>query len=399
MKKIVILIGGCRYNRGSEAMVRGIVKTLRASGRERQIILSSKDDTTGNSLDISGVDRYVRRFTYNRNNKLLRYPIGVLRYILHLKELTNHINHSTLLKECEDSDLVIVVGGDNYDKAYGAFNDMHSFNKTLRKVSKGKIALLNCSLNPDEIDDKIIEDMTLFDKVTIRESISREALQDRLPDNLWEYYPDIAFNMDPKETELPKCFSLGDVIGINLSPLILGDFYTNNKELILQEYKDIIDYAVNTLKKQILLIPHVMNNSDLVVLKELYGFFKDNESVHILDNENLSAPEIKYIISNCWAYMGARTHSTIAAYSSCVPTMVLGYSVKSRGIAKDLFDDESKFVVPIQKITDKGSLKKIFADFTDNREDLKVYLDNTIPGYLEKASQYSEFFDRILGDE
>ena len=103
MKKVVLMIGGCRYNRGSEAMVRGGVKTLRSGNPEIQIVLSSRDDNTGNSLKIDGVDKYIRRFTYDRNNKLLRYSIGVLRYILHIKHWTNWINHSVLLKECISS--------------------------------------------------------------------------------------------------------------------------------------------------------------------------------------------------------------------------------------------------------------------------------------------------------
>ena len=177
MKKVILMIGGCRYNRGSEAMVRGCIKTLRSKNPDIQLVLSSRDDNTVNSLKIEGVDKYIKRFTYNRNNKLLRYLIGVLRYILHIKHWTNWINHSVLLKESRDADLVIVVGGDNYDKAYGAFADMHSFNKTLKKTIKGKMVFLNCSLNPDEISNAIIKDLHLFDKVTAREQLTYAKLK------------------------------------------------------------------------------------------------------------------------------------------------------------------------------------------------------------------------------
>ena len=136
------MIGGCRYNRGSEAMVRGCIKTLRAQNPDIELIVSSRDDNTGHSLHIEGVDKYVRRFTYDRNRKLLRYSIGVLRYILHMKQWTNWINHSVLLNECRDADLIIIVGGDNYDRAYGAFADMHSFHKTLKKIIKGKMVCI-----------------------------------------------------------------------------------------------------------------------------------------------------------------------------------------------------------------------------------------------------------------
>ena len=53
--------------------------------------------------------------------------------------------------------------------------------------------------------------------------------------------------------------------------------------------------------------------------------------------EGLNASEIKWIISQCSAFIGARTHSTIAALSSSVPTISLGYSLKAKGINEDIF--------------------------------------------------------------
>lgn len=98
-------------------------------------------------------------------------------YILHIKHGTNWIDHCALLKESRDADLVIVVGGDNYDKAYGAFLYMHFFNKTLKKTIKGKMIFINFSLNPDEVSSTIIKDLLLFDKVTVREQITYAKLK------------------------------------------------------------------------------------------------------------------------------------------------------------------------------------------------------------------------------
>ena len=397
MKKVILMIGGCRYNRGSEAMVRGCIKTLRSKNPDIQLVLSSRDDNTVNSLKIEGVDKYIKRFTYNRNNKLLRYLIGVLRYILHIKHWTNWINHSVLLKESRDADLVIVVGGDNYDKAYGAFADMHSFNKTLKKTIKGKMVFLNCSLNPDEISNAIIKDLHLFDKVTAREQLTYAKLKELLPEDKLEYYPDIAFAMEPKQVELPACFLTGDVIGINLSPLILKGNYTDKAEMIIQEYNKIVEYIVNVLDKQVLLIPHVMRNADLSVLRKIYERYQDNNRVFLLENEGLTSPEIKYIISNCYMYFGARTHSTIAAYSTCVPTLVLGYSIKSIGIARDIFGKEEGYVVPVQSISEPDKLFEAFISFVGEREQVLRTLKSVIPEYVEKANTYSDFFDKLIG--
>lgn len=397
MKKVVLMIGGCQYNRGSEAMVRGCIKTLRAANPTIQIILSSRDDDTGHSLNIEGIDKYIKRFTYNRNNKLFRYSIGIMRYILQMKHLTDWINHYELLNECRNADLVIVVGGDNYDKAYGAFADMHSFNRTLKKIIKGKMVFLNCSLNPNEINRAIINDLLLFDKVTAREQITYLKLKEFLPDNKLEYYPDIAFTMEPKQVDLPFCFSAGEVIGINLSPLILKRNYTDDSEKVVQEYIKIVEYIVNVLGKQVLLIPHVMHGADLSVLRNIYDKYKGNSRVFLMENEKLTSPEIKYIISNCYMYLGARTHSTIAAYGTCVPTLVLGYSVKSIGIARDLFGKEKGYVVPVQSISESDSLFEAFKVFAGERDKVLHILKSVIPEYLAKAEAYVDFFQKLIG--
>jgi polysaccharide pyruvyl transferase WcaK-like protein len=56
-----------------------------------------------------------------------------------------------------------------------------------------------------------------------------------------------------------------------------------------------------------------------------------------LMNPRLNAPQIKYVISKCRFFIGARTHSTIAALSSNIPTVSIAYSIKARGINQDIF--------------------------------------------------------------
>ena len=62
--------------------------------------------------------------------------------------------------------------------------------------------------------------------------------------------------------------------------------------------------------------------------------------------------ELKGCISRCRFLVAARTHASIAAYSTGVPTLVAGYSVKARGIARDLFGTEDGHVLPVQAMDD-----------------------------------------------
>lgn len=395
MKKIVILIGSCRFNRGSEAIVRGCVESIRDAETDCEIIVSS-GDAADTAVRIEGVSRFLSRFSYNRENKLIRYTVGVLRYVLHLKSLTNWINHYPLLKECKRANLILVIGGDNYDKAYGAFSDMNSLNKTLKKLAEGKMVFLNCSINADELDRKIIMDLKLFDKVTVREPDTYNILSRFLPDGKLEHYPDIAFKMEAAEISVPTCFQKGDVIGINLSSLILGKDYTECPDIVMAEYENIIGYIVFQLRKQVLLIPHVMNNADLSVLRKIYEKWKDNPNVYLIEDEGLSAPELKYIISKCYMYFGARTHSTIAAYSSFVPTLVLGYSAKAFGIAKDIFGSANGYVIPVQDVKRRNDIFDRFVEFAAKRDDTLEIVKCRMPEYLEKVKGYDKFFKEIL---
>ena len=95
--------------------------------------------------------------------------------------------------------------------------------------------------------------------------------------------------------------------------------------------------------------------------------------------------ELKGYIARCRMFIGARTHSTIAAYSQCVPTLVLGYSVKSRGIARDLFGSEEHYVIPVQGMTDPSALANGFDWLLKNENDIRVHLEKTMPGYKKQA--------------
>ena len=58
------------------------------------------------------------------------------------------------------------------------------------------------------------------------------------------------------------------------------------------------------------------------------------------------------------ALRGARTHAVIAAYSSGVPTLALGYSVKAKGLAEDIFGVDTPYVLPIENIADETAVTR-----------------------------------------
>jgi len=94
--------------------------------------------------------------------------------------------------------------------------------------------------------------------------------------------------------------------------------------------------------------------------------------------------------------VGARTHSTIAAYSTCVPTIVLGYSIKSRGIALDLFGTTENYVLPVQELK-QGELRDAFVWMQEKEEEIRQHLNDIMPAYKEKAAAVGKELKEILG--
>ena len=95
--------------------------------------------------------------------------------------------------------------------------------------------------------------------------------------------------------------------------------------------------------------------------------------------------ELKGFISRCRIFVGARTHATIAAYSTCVPTLVVGYSVKARGIAKDIFGEYEHYTISAQSLKEKKDLTESFKWILEREEEIRKHLVDFMPEYINKT--------------
>ena len=145
----------------------------------------------------------------------------------------------------------------------------------------------------------------------------------------------------------------------------------------MANYIKLIQHILSETKYSVALIPHVIwkNSDDLQTLLDLYKLFRDNERVAIIDvNRTLNCCQLKYIISKCKFLVTARTHASIAAYSTGVPTLVTGYSVKAKGIAKDIFGDYKGYVCPVQELSSEKDLLNDFLYVVNNQEFIRQKL-------------------------
>ena len=175
------------------------------------------------------------------------------------------------------------------------------------------------------------------------------------------------------------------MLGLNISPMIVDNEKTPG--ITMQNYKALISHILETTDLHIALIPHVVweSNDDRKPIRQLYEAFASTGRV--IELPDGSAPELKGYISRCEMFIGARTHATIAAYSSCVPTLVVGYSIKARGIAKDLFGTDEGYVLPVQALAKKEDLVNAFDWLYQNAQVQKAHLQQIMPDYCKKAKE------------
>ena len=278
--------------------------------------------------------------------------------------------------------LYLSIGGDMYCYELSRKEAITANSAFVR--AGARTILWGCSLEPELLEDpEVVADMKRYTLITPRESITAEALRKAGVVENVKLFPDPAFALEPEKTKLPAGFQPGKTIGINVSPMIVRHEKTTG--ITLANYRKLIDHILQTTDDSVALIPHVMwnYNDDRLTLQELYRGFEADERVLLFPD--LSCGKLKYIISRCKAFIGARTHATIAAYSSSVPTLVVGYSVKARGIARDLFGTEENYVLPVQTLEDPEELIRAYDWMMSKEQEIRGQLQALMPAYCAHA--------------
>ena len=278
--------------------------------------------------------------------------------------------------------VIYAIGGDNY--CYPEMvKDLILANRMLHKKGFETI-LLGCSIEPDSLEEDLLTDLNSYARIIARESITYNALKNAgIPQEKLALERDPAFTLKPAIVPVPLAgFIPRRTIGINLSPMAQG--VETKAGITMESYKALIRHIITTSNAQVALIPHVVweSNDDREPLRELYEEFAETGRVVMIDD--MSARDLKVVIAQCSLFIGARTHATIAAYSSGVPTLVLGYSVKSRGIATDLFQGTSvermtpslpaPFVLPVQQLNDSQELIAAYDTLLANAAEVQAVL-------------------------
>lgn len=291
------------------------------------------------------------------------------------------------LEDNYENTIAYSIGGDNYSYYYTA-KILGNYNINFKKRG-AKTTLIGCSINEDLFSfDDVVRDLKSYDLVTARESITYNNL---IKSGINAYLiPDSAFTLKTiyKDWDNEK-----ETIGINLSSLIQG--LEKDKGIIYENYKVLIDYIIENTDYNIALIPHVIQsfNDDLKTLTNLYNEYKETNRVVLI--EDCNCMELKGYIARCKMLIASRTHASIAGYSSCIPTLVTGYSVKSKGIARDIFGTDVNYVIPINNLQTKDDLKNGFIWLEQNYDKTRKHLEDSMTEYINRCYILKTWVDKL----
>lgn len=384
MSKYMAILNTVKHNRGSEALARGVIDIIIEHEPDAQIFVVANDADIEQLTPLPGSAGFIRKSTIVKGNYLKGAIYLFLKKILKQEYVAASMRYAKLLSICKDSDSIICFGGDNYDIRYGMYQNLHELHSVLRRKCNAKMIMYDCSLGEEDLTSEAIEDFLQFDEITVRECISESNLKKVYHRDNVHYYPDPAFAMKSEKVELPNGWENGKMVGINLSELILDSKYGGDQETLFDAYQNLVKRVIDIGFIPVF-VPHVMAGQDYLPLSKLCERCRHMGKMILLD-ECYNAAQLKYIISNCTLYVGARTHSTIAAYSSCIPTLAVGYSVKSRGIATDLFGTDEHYVISVQDILEDHQLADGFQWLYEHQDVIRERLTTFMPEYIEKAS-------------
>ena len=289
----------------------------------------------------------------------------------------------------KNADAVLALGGDNYSLDYGRPDRFFDTPELTRQAGKPFViwgaSVGTFSADPD-FERFAAQRLQHVDLICARESETVRYLASLGVEKNVVAVSDPAFLLSASRPNLSSALekTLAEpALGLNLSGLM--GRYRADADRWIDEACSWLTQLLSKIEMPVVLVPHVIHSRDddhqfLVTLQQRVAAPADRL---MLLPRDYDCQQLKWVIGRLHAFVGARTHSTIAALSSCVPTFSIGYSLKSRGINHDIFG-HTDYVLPIEELTAE-SFSVAAQRLLDERNVIKQHLEATMPSYRERA--------------
>lgn len=411
-RPLFILAGNGPYtNRGCEAIVRGTTKILREHFKDPRFLcvthIQSEEQFRRQCLEeVDPAITHLRSHRMNKKQALRnlwkpetwlyayrsRFDPAALKYQVY-REMLPHL---------DDATAVLSVGGDNYSLDYGVPRLFTGLDDIVLEKRK-PLAIWGASVGPfDTMPDYeryMSRHLREVPGIFARESVTIDYLKSiGVTENV---YPvaDPAFVMDPVKPEgIEDVLPLDEeAIGLNLSPLMAKYVTGGDLKAWASKAASIIEGVAKTTEMPVYLIPHVTNptSNDHEFMQRALSLITDRNGNITLVSPEYNAAETKWIISQMALFAGARTHSTIAALSSGIPTLSFAYSIKAQGINRDIFGHTDYCMEPTD--LDAEGVADQVTSMLDKSAAIRSDLAGRIPGVQRAALHAGMGLKHLVG--
>lgn len=217
--------------------------------------------------------------------------------------------------------------------------------------------------------------------VTAREAITEERLRPVVPGI--ERTADMAYLLTPEPDRVPEGLVPdvdGPVIGVSLSNLVAdrhepGGAASFDDEVVTALEQVLADHPDHHLRFVAHVTGPTADKDDRTVARRVAA--RLGERAHVVDAD-LHPAAVKAVVAGCHVMVGARMHANIAALTSGVPVLAIGYSHKTAGIMGEFGQDDM--------VVDSRTLRA---------EDLRVRLTRLLAERDERSATLRETAPRL----
>lgn len=384
-----LLVGNGPYtNRGCEAIVRGTVKILRSAFGSPTSINANFDAAAPPGVPSEPDPGIVHRPL--APVRRLTWKWATVKMVERLHPATGRrLRFGALGRQTTRPRAALSVGGDNYTLDYGVPRTFIEMGKYLKRCGIPTI-VWGASIGPFEQRPDWARAMFThlrqdISGIFVREKRSYDYLVANGLGARTYLMPDPAFVMDPVPVDARRIgpdIPSGRAIGVNVSPLMARYLPRERRKDLRQMTARMIEALRHSFGRPIILIPHVTSphSNDYTFLQSVRGLLPSDGQVHCLPDD-LSAAETKGIVGQLSCLVAARTHATIAAFSSCVPAVSLAYSRKAYGLNELLFG-HTDYVVSPEELTPERVVEK-----TDSVLRQGLAIRNRLGRYMDEAQR------------
>lgn len=418
MRNLLITGSFCSLNNGDLAMIYGFKEMMDCFERYNYTVLSmypltEQERYNMNVVGVPTTPRYKFGFNIVANNiKAIVYKMtgGKFKRAYLGKEFNAYMK----------ADLIVDLSGDGYsDEITPLGSIIHSLQLLPGIIMGKRIFICAQSLGPFNTSFTRLLVKFVFSKVsllTVRENLSKKYLESIGLKRGISITGDCAFGMSPNISEHVKKWHVkfdnwkdqGQIIfGVSLSKRLSRFVFPEVEDkaqkynLYIKTMARIIDQLVNLYNCKVVFIPHVLGPSlvdDRITHRDIYKYIKKLENVVMLE-DSLKTDEMKGIISKVDYMISARMHALIAAYSTGVPGVAIGYSHKYEGIIGKMLGLNSVFI-DVRSLEDElgNVIMKKVKYLMDNNKQFKKHLLDVVPPIKERSKINCKLAIELLVD-